>query len=129
MNKRSAMTIAAGLVLTLMVAAFAFASGTLGPEPASAAKAPRAARPSPIVHTIKRTVTVHQKADTAPVVQQDPIVVPVAAAVTQTASQPAAGDEGSYEDEESESEESESEESESHDTTSEVQQESEPSDD
>ncbi len=64
MNKRSAMLVAAGLVLTMIVGGVALAVGMTGP--ASSAAAPRLSRhhkdPKPIVKTIKRTVKVHRKA-------------------------------------------------------------------
>lgn len=62
MNKRSAMLVAAGLVLTLIVGGVAVAVGMTGPS--SSAAAPRLARhqkPKPIVKTIKKTVKVHKK--------------------------------------------------------------------
>jgi hypothetical protein len=63
MNKRSAMLVAAGLVLTMIVGGVALAVGMTGP--ASSAAAPRLSRhhkdPKPIVKTIKKTVKVHRK--------------------------------------------------------------------
>ncbi len=63
MNKRSAMLVAAGLVLTMIVGGVALAVGMTGP--ASSAAAPRLSRhhkdPKPIVKTIKKTVKVHKK--------------------------------------------------------------------
>jgi hypothetical protein len=63
MNKRSAMLLAAGLVLTLVVGGIAVAVGLTGPEIGSAR--PRSGRetPSPIVKTTTKTVTVHRKGD------------------------------------------------------------------
>jgi hypothetical protein len=59
MNKRSAMFVAAGLVLTMIVAGLAMAMGVTGPS----ADAKTTARQSkPIVHTTTRTVTVHKQA-------------------------------------------------------------------
>ena len=64
MNKRSAMLVAAGLVLTMIVGGVALAVGMTGPS--SSAAAPRLSRhhkdPKPIVKTIKKTVKVHKKA-------------------------------------------------------------------
>jgi hypothetical protein len=64
MNKRSAMLMAAGLVLTLLVGGVAIAVGLTGP--AASAAAPRVIKhhkaPKPIVKTIRKTVTVHRKA-------------------------------------------------------------------
>jgi hypothetical protein len=63
MNKRSAMLVAAGLVLTMIVGGVALAVGMTGPS--SSAAAPRLTRhhknPKPIVKTIKKTVKVHKK--------------------------------------------------------------------
>jgi len=68
MNKRSAMLMAFGLVLTVIVAGVAIAAGLTGP--AASAAAPRVAvhrrDPKPIVKTIRKTVTVHKKASSAP---------------------------------------------------------------
>jgi hypothetical protein len=62
MNKRSAMMVAAGLVLTLVVGGVAVAVGMVGPS--TSAAGPRTVRrqeqPKPIVKTTKRTVKVHQ---------------------------------------------------------------------
>ena len=63
MNKRSAMLMAAGLVLTMIVAGVAITAGLTGPS--ASAAAPRAAHhraPKPIVKTIRKTQTVHKKA-------------------------------------------------------------------
>jgi len=62
MNKRSAMLVAAGLVLTLVVGGMAVAVGMVGPS--TSAAGPRTVRqhkqPKPIVKTVKRTVKVHR---------------------------------------------------------------------
>jgi hypothetical protein len=61
MNKRSAMMVAAGLVLTLVVGGVAVAVGVVGPS--TSAAGPRTVRrehPRPIVKTKKRTVKVHR---------------------------------------------------------------------
>jgi hypothetical protein len=64
MNKRSAMLMAAGLVLTMLVGGVAIAVGLTGP--AASAAAPRVVKhhraPKPIIRTIRKTVTVHKKA-------------------------------------------------------------------
>jgi hypothetical protein len=60
MNKRSAMIVAAGLIVALAAGAYALSLGSTGPTAAAAAKT--AHRHKPIVKTIRRTVTVHQKA-------------------------------------------------------------------
>ncbi len=61
MNKRSAMMVAAGLVLTLVVGGVAVAVGVVGPS--TSAAGPRTVHrqhPKPIVKTKKRTVTIHR---------------------------------------------------------------------
>ena len=63
MNKRSAMLVAAGLVLTLVVGGVAVAVGMTGPEASSAQpKLTQHKKNKPIVKTTKKTVTVHKKA-------------------------------------------------------------------
>lgn len=67
MNKRSAMLMAAGLVLTMIVAGVAITAGLTGPS--ASAAAPRAAHhrsPKPIVKTIHKTETVHKKSPQTP---------------------------------------------------------------
>lgn len=59
MNKRSAMFVAAGLVLSLLVAGVSMAMGVTGPS-ADAKTTVRSQKP--IVKTVTRTVTVHKKA-------------------------------------------------------------------
>ncbi len=63
MNKRSAMLMAAGLVLAMLVGGVAIAVGLTGP--AASAATPRVVKhhkaPKPIVKTIRKTVTVHKK--------------------------------------------------------------------
>jgi hypothetical protein len=65
MNKRSAMLLAAGLVMTLIVGGVAMMVGLTGPTPSQAA--PRAGHrqkaPKPIIKTVKHTVTVHKKGE------------------------------------------------------------------
>jgi hypothetical protein len=63
MNKRSAMLVAAGLVLTLVVGGIAVGVGLTGPEIGSARPRSGRERPSPIVKTTTKTVTVHRKSD------------------------------------------------------------------
>lgn len=63
MNRRSAITIAAGLVLTMVVAGGAIALGMTGPSQATAADPAQptsVTRPSPEVRTITRTVRVER---------------------------------------------------------------------
>ena len=92
MNKRSALMVAAGLVLTLIVGGIAVAVGMTGPTVSSAV--PRAERRSaqePIVRTVRRTVTVHKKAEAKP----GEVVQVAASASTSTSS---ASTDDSYED-------------------------------
>jgi hypothetical protein len=64
MNKRSAMAIAAGMVVALMVSASAVSIGLGGPGTASAGTAREAGKP--VVRTVHRTVTVHKPAKGSP---------------------------------------------------------------
>ena len=59
MNKRSAVLIAAGLVLTLAIGGLAVSLGLTGPSPVNAAGP---VRPERVVKVERRTVTIHQKA-------------------------------------------------------------------
>lgn len=61
MNKRSAMMVAAGLVLTLVVGGVAVAVGMTGPEASSAQPKLTHKKNKPIIKTTKKTVTVHKK--------------------------------------------------------------------
>ncbi len=102
MNKRSASMVAAGLILTLVVGGLAVAIGLTGPSVSSAV--PRAERTAskPVVRTVKRTVTVHKKAEpqTAGVVQVAAPVVPATAPSTSTSmSDDSSGGHEEYEDE------------------------------
>ena len=67
MNKRSAMLVAAGLVLTLIVGGVALSVGLTGPEASQAATRVnhRKQKPEPIIRTVHRTVTVHQQGQAA----------------------------------------------------------------
>jgi hypothetical protein len=58
-NKRSAVLIAAGLVLTLGIGGLAVSLGLTGPTPVNAVES---ARPERIVKVERRTVTIHRKA-------------------------------------------------------------------
>ncbi len=58
MKKRSAMTVAAGLVAALLAGAVAMSLGFSGGQTASAGSGD----PKPRVRTIERTVTIHRKA-------------------------------------------------------------------
>ena len=62
MNKRSAVLIAAGLVLTLGIGGLAVSLGLTGPSPVNAAGP---VRPERVVKVERRTVTIHQKAKPA----------------------------------------------------------------
>lgn len=63
MNKRSAMVIAAGLVMSMLAGLAVF---TLTMGGGTTATAQSVARPKPIVKTVKHTVTIHKKAKDAP---------------------------------------------------------------
>ena len=60
MNKRSAVLIAAGLVLTLAIGGLAVSLGLTGPTPVNAAGP---VRPERVVKVESRTVTIHRKAE------------------------------------------------------------------
>jgi hypothetical protein len=66
MNRRSAVMLAGGLVLTLIVGGLAVATGLTGPAVSDAETLTGGASAEPIVRTVRRTVTVHKKADAAP---------------------------------------------------------------
>ena len=67
MNKRSAMLMAAGLVLTLIVGGVAMSTGLTGPTPSRAApRAERRQTAAPIIKTVKHTVTVHKQGSVTP---------------------------------------------------------------
>lgn len=92
MNKRSAMLVAAGLVLTLMVGGIAVAVGMTGPEASSAhPKLTAHKKNKPIIKTTKKTVTVHKKAQA-----QAGTVVTVPSTAGGTAS--SSGSSSSYDD-------------------------------
>lgn len=69
MNKRSAMLIAAGLVLTLGIGGLAVSLGLTGPAPVNAADA---VRPERVVKVERRTVTLHRTADAATQISPSP---------------------------------------------------------
>jgi hypothetical protein len=87
MNKRSAMLVAAGLVLTLIVGGVAIAVGMTGPS--SSAASPKTVKQhkkqKPIIKTVRRTITVHKKAPAAAV------AAPVYAASSGTAPSTSSG--------------------------------------
>ena len=70
MNRRSAMLMAVGLVLTLIVGGVAISLGLTGPT--SSAATPRVGeqikKQKPIVLTVRDTVTIHKKGTAAPAV-------------------------------------------------------------
>jgi hypothetical protein len=103
MNKRSAMMVAAGLVLAMLVAGMAVAAGFTGPEASaggSRATTDEIQRREPKVRTITETVTVHRKAEASDQGTLSPVVVtqtPSAPASTSSSSDDFGDDE--YEDE------------------------------
>ena len=63
MNKRSAIVVAAGLVVALIAGGLALSSGLVGPEPSAAvASAKTQQHRKPKIRTIKKTIKVHKKA-------------------------------------------------------------------
>jgi hypothetical protein len=88
MNKRSAMTVAAGLVAAL-VSAVGAVSVSLAGRSSVQAQSPSAAKP--IVKTIRRTITIHRKPKQSPA----PIQVVTAAPRSTTPSAPVTVSSGS----------------------------------
>ena len=67
MNKRSAMLMAAGLVLTLIVGGVAMSVGLTGPTPSGATpRAEQRQTATPIIKTVRHTVTVHKRGSVTP---------------------------------------------------------------
>ena len=98
MNKRSALMLSAGLVLTLIVGGLAVATGLTGPSVSNAVpRAQRSSTSEPVVRTVRRTVTVHKKADAEPgqVVQ---VGAPTATSGPSSSSGTSGSDDDSYED-------------------------------
>ena len=98
MNKRSALLVSAGLVLTLIVGGLAVAVGLTGPSVSSAVpRVDRRAASEPTVRTVRRTVTVHKKpeAKAGEVVQ---VAAPAMATTSSNDSSRSSGDDGSSED-------------------------------
>lgn len=98
MNKRSALLVAAGLVLTLIVGGLAVAVGLTGPSVSSAVpRVDRRAESEPVVRTVRRTVTVHKKAEAkaGEVVQ---IAAPAMATTSSNDSSQSSVDDEPYED-------------------------------
>jgi hypothetical protein len=109
MNKRSALMLSAGLVLTLIVGGLAVATGLTGPTVSNAVpRAQRSSTSEPVVRTVRRTVTVHKKADAKPG-QVVRVAAPAATAGTSgssgtsgtSGSDDAYGDDDGYEDDDS----------------------------
>lgn len=81
MNKRSAMLMAAGLVLTMLVAGVAIMADLTGPSASAAIPATVHHRaPKPIVKTIRTTRTVHRTAPQGQAVATFARVMPTTAA-------------------------------------------------
>lgn len=113
MNKRSALMLSAGLVLTLIVGGLAVATGLTGPTVSNAVpRAQRSSTSEPVVRTVRRTVTVHKKADAKPG-QVVRVAAPAATAGTSgspgtsgtSGSDDAYGDDDGYEDDDDSAEE------------------------
>ena len=91
MSKRSAVMVAAGLVLSLIVGGLAVAVGLTGPTVSNAvARTERRSASDPVVRTVRRTVTVHRKAEAKPAE-----VVQIAAQSSATGSTVSEGSSGS----------------------------------
>jgi hypothetical protein len=98
MNKRSALMLSAGLVLTLIVGGLAVATGLTGPSVSNAVpRVQRSTSSEPVVRTVRRTVTVHKKADAKPgqVVQ---VGAPATTSGPSSTSGTSGSDDDSYED-------------------------------
>jgi hypothetical protein len=115
MNKRSALMLSAALVLTLIVGGLAVATGLTGPTVSNAVpRAERRASSEPVVRTVRRTVTVHKKADAQPgeVVR---VAAPAAAAASPGSSSDLSGDDDPYEDDDAYEDEHEDDDRDDHD--------------
>ena len=100
MNKRSALMLSAGLVLTLIVGGLAVATGLTGPSVSNAVpRAQRSSTSEPVVRTVRRTVTVHKKADAKPG-QVVRVAAPAATSGTSgmSGSSGTSGDDDAYDD-------------------------------
>ena len=98
MNKRSALMLSAGLVLTLIVGGLAVATGLTGPSVSNAVPGvQRSSTSEPLVRTVRSTVTVHKKADAKPgqVVQ---VGAPTATSGPSSSSSTSFSDDDTYED-------------------------------
>jgi hypothetical protein len=106
--------LSAGLVLTLIVGGLAVATGLTGPTVSTAVpRAERRAPSEPVVRTVRRTVTVHKKADAKPgeVVR---IAAPAAAATSSSDSSGVSGVDDSYGDDDDYEDEHEGDEQDDH---------------
>ena len=100
MDKRSALMLSAGLVLTLIVGGLAVATGLTGPSVSNAVpQAQRSSTSEPVVRTVRRTVTVHKKADAKPG-QVVRVAAPAATSGTSgvSGSSGTSGDDDAYDD-------------------------------
>jgi hypothetical protein len=100
MNKRSALMLSAGLVLTLIVGGLAVATGLTGPSVSNAVpQAQRSSTSEPVVRTVRRTVTVHKKSDAKPG-QVVRVAAPAATSGTSgvSGSSGTSGDDDAYDD-------------------------------
>ena len=117
MNKRSAMMVAAGLVLSMVVAGMAIASGFTGPEASASGgvSTDEIRQREPKVRTITETITVHRDAKPS-----DDGSAPAPVVITQAPPAPAASgatssfDDDGYDDDEYEDEDGEDHEDEDH---------------
>jgi hypothetical protein len=118
MNKRSALMLSAGLVLTLIVGGLAVATGLTGPTVSNAVpRAQRSSTSEPVVRTVRRTVTVHKKADAKPgqvVRVAAPAATSGTSGVSGTSGDDDAYDDDGYEDDDSAEEQEDQEDHEDH---------------
>jgi hypothetical protein len=118
MNKRSALMLSAGLVLTLIVGGLAVATGLTGPSVSNAVpQAQRSSTSEPVVRTVRRTVTVHKKADAKPgqvVRVAAPAATSGTSGVSGTSGDDDAYDDDGYEDDDSAEEQEDQEDHEDH---------------
>jgi len=63
MNKRSAVLVAAGLVVALIAGGLALGYGIVGPEPSAAVTSAGSQQREPKIRTITKTVKIHKKAN------------------------------------------------------------------
>lgn len=112
MKKRSAMFVAAGLVLAMIVAGVGFAMGMTGPTADAKKVNVQTKRDKPIVHTVTKTITIHKKAkatDDGSTLSQPVIYQQATAPTGATSASTSTSSSGEYEHEsESESEDTSS---------------------